>query len=102
MDETPLSRRTVGFSLALSAAVLLNAIIVVVKEKSDAVMALFKSLTGHHWITHSVIVLVAFLGLGWSLARRSTTIATDRLIVTVLSSVAIATAIIAGFYLFVD
>jgi hypothetical protein len=103
MENSTLSKRSVGFGLALSAACVVNAVIVIVKEKSVPVMTEMKKLTGHHWTTHALIVLLLFLGGGVLLARGAGgNVGTNRLVATVVSSVVIATLMIFGFYLFAD
>jgi hypothetical protein len=106
METTPLSKRSVAFGLALAVACIANALIVVVKEKSDAVMAGMKKVTGHHWTTHSLFVLVLFLGLGALFAQlkggRGIAMSAGRLMTTLVSSVIVATLIILGFYLLID
>jgi hypothetical protein len=106
MENTTLSKRGIAFGLALAVACVANAVIVVVKEKSNAVMGAMKTLTGHHWTTHALIVIVLFLGLGSLLAvargGRGMEITASRLIGTVVSSVVVAAAVIIGFYLFLD
>ncbi|MEP6667837.1 MAG: hypothetical protein ABJF10_01710 [Chthoniobacter sp.] len=106
MENTTLSKRTIAFGLALAVACVVNAIIVVVKEKSEAVMGGMKKVLGHHWTTHSAIVIVLFLALGglFGLARggRGVAMTTNSLIGTVLSAVGAAALIIIGFYLFID
>jgi hypothetical protein len=106
IENTTVSKRTVAFGLALAVACVVNALLVVMKEKSGAVMGAMKKLTGHHWITHSVIVIALFLGLGWLLSRirggSGINITASRLIGTVASAVVAGGLIIIGFYLFVD
>jgi len=106
MDNPPLSKRSVAFGLAASIACLVNAVIVVVKEKSEAVMAGMKKMTGHHWTTHSLLVLVLFLGLGFLLGAikggRGVRLTANRLIGILVASAAVAALGIIGFYLFVD
>jgi hypothetical protein len=106
MENATLSKRSIAFGLALAIACVVNAAIVVVKEKSDAVMGGMKKLTGHHWTTHSVIVIVLFFGLGslLALARggRGIEMTASRLIGTLLGAVGAAALLIVGFYLFVD
>jgi hypothetical protein len=106
MENTTVSNRTTGFGLALAVVCVINALLVVAKEKSAAVMDGMKKLTGHHWITHSVIVIVLFVGLGWLLSlgggSRGRNLSASRLIGTVVSGVAVASLIIVGFYLFAD
>jgi hypothetical protein len=69
-------------------------------------MSGMKKVLGHHWTTHSAIVVVLFLALGglFGLARggRGVGITTDRLIGILLSAVGAAAVVIIGFYLFID
>jgi len=106
MENTTISKRSIAFGLALAVACVVNAIIVVVKEKSEAVMGGMKKVTGHHWTTHSAIVIVLFLALGglFGLTRggRGMEMTTSRLIGILLSAIGAAAVIIIGFYLFVD
>jgi len=106
IESPTISKRSIAFGLALAVACIVNAIIVVVKEKNEAVMGGMKKLLGHHWTTHSAIVIVLFLGLGGLLAMarggRGIEMTANRLIGAVVSAVGIATLIIVGFYLFVD
>ncbi|MDR3405635.1 MAG: hypothetical protein P4L99_24280 [Chthoniobacter sp.] len=106
MENTTLSKRSIAFGLALAVACVVNALIVVVKEKSPAVMGGMKKVLGHHWTTHSAIVIVLFLALGGllGLARggRGMEMTANRLISILLSAVGVAAVIIIGFYLFID
>jgi hypothetical protein len=106
MENTTLSKRTVSYGIALAVACIINAIVVVAKEKSDAVMNSMKKVLGHHWTTHSAIIIVLFFALGGLLgmARGGLGIAitTNRLISTLVSATLVAALIIVGFYLFID
>ncbi len=106
MEKTTISKRSIAFGLALAIACIINAFIVVVKEKSEAVMGGMKKILGHHWTTQSAIVIVLFLALGGLFAlvrgRRGIGMTANGLIGTLLSAVGAATLIIIGFYLFVD
>src|SRR5882757_6309271 len=106
MENTPLSKRSIGFGLAVAITALVNSIIVVIKEKNTAVMNGMKSLLGHHWTTQSAIIVVLFLVLGIALGRGKPGsqggMNASRLISTVVVSVVVAALIIIGFYLFVD
>ena len=105
-NNTPLSRHSIAFGIALAIACVANALIVVVKEKSPAVMNGMKAITGHHWTTHSAIVVILFLGLGGLFAAlrngRGIELTASRLIGTLVSGVVLASVIIVGFYLFAD
>ena len=106
MENSTVSKRSIGFGLALAVACILNSLIVVVKEKSDVVMSEMKKITGHHWTTHSGIVILFFLGLGALFASlragRGLEMSAGRLTGIVTSAVALSVIIIVGFYLFVD
>ena len=106
MENNSVSRLTIGFGLALALASVLNSLLVVVKEKSPAVQAGMKHLTGHHWITHVVVVLLLFVILGLWFARdkggKGATLPVPRLIQMILAGVFTAGLIIVGFYLIAD
>jgi uncharacterized membrane protein YdcZ (DUF606 family) len=102
MNHQPdtISKRAVSFGLSLSICSFLNAVLVIIKEKSPAVQAAMQKLTGHHWITHSAIVLAAFFILGFVCSRANISI--NRLIQTIVASVIISSLVIVGFYLVGD
>ena len=106
MENSTSSKFTNSFGLALAVTGVVNALLVVVKEKSPAVQAAMKSLTGHHWITHSTIIVLLFLILGGllSLANggKGVKLTSNSLIGTVVGGVALGALIIAGFYLVAD
>jgi hypothetical protein len=103
---TGLSKTARGFGVALVLAALANSLLVVVKEKSPALQAEMKKLTGHHWITHAVAIVGLFLVSGWVCSRlnggQGVRLAPGRLVVTLVAGVALASLIILGFYLLAD
>jgi len=105
-ENNGLTRHTAAFGLALAVASIVNSLLVVAKEKSPAVLAGMKSLTGHHWITHSVIVVGLFLLLGAIFARanggQGVRFTVTGLIRTVVGGVAAGALLILGFYLLGD
>jgi hypothetical protein len=106
MDNTTLSKNSVAFGLALAITCVVNAIVVIIKEKNAAVMDAMKKMTGHHWITHSTLVVVLFVGLGALFAQskggHGVAMTANRLIGTVISGVVLASLLIIGFYLIAD
>jgi predicted Co/Zn/Cd cation transporter (cation efflux family) len=106
METTTVSKNTVSFGLSLAIACIVNAIIVCVKEKSEPVMNGMKKLTGHHWITHTVIVLVVFVVFALIFGRmnggQGMKLTIGGLIRTIVGGVVLAGLIITGFYLFAD
>jgi hypothetical protein len=104
MDAQPstLSKCSTGFGLSLAVASVVNAVLVVAKEKSPALQAQMKSLTGHHWITHSAIVIAIFFVLGWILSVKGVKFTACAVLRTLIGGVLLGTLIIVGFYLFAD
>lgn len=97
------SRCTIAFGISLALACVVDALLVVAKEKIPAVMTGLQKLTGHHWISHSGIVLALFVAVGWLLAQgnggRGLVLPARRLIGVVVAGVVIGSLIIFGFYL---
>ena len=103
-EKPALSRATIGFGISLAIASIINALLVVAKELSqNGVMAWMKRLTGHHWTTQALIVLVIFVVFGLVFSRQNggkgPAITTRRLIGIIVGGSAIGIFIIAGFCL---
>jgi hypothetical protein len=103
MENHRLSKYTISFGLSLALASVVNAVLVVAKEKISAVMAGLQSMTGHHWISHGVIILVLFAGGGCLFAQvnsgRGIEITASRLTSLLVAGVMAGGLIICGFYL---
>jgi len=106
MENTSISKYTISFGLSLALASVVNALLVVAKEKIPIVMAGLQSLTGHHWVSHGVVILGLFAAFGWIFARanggRGIGITVNRLISLFVSGVVTGGLIILGFYLIGD
>jgi hypothetical protein len=106
MENTNVSRYTVSFGLSLALAGVVNALLVVAKEKVPSVMVGMQRLTGHHWISHSAIVLGVFAVFGWIFAQgrdgQGIRMTDNRLIITLVSGIFAASLIICGFYFIGD
>jgi hypothetical protein len=106
MENKTISKYTISFGLALAICSLINALLVIAKEKSPALQAGLKKITGHHWITHSTIVILLFILLGWLLAQtkggRGFSLTAARLIKIITVGVFAAGGLIIGFYLLAD
>jgi hypothetical protein len=96
-----LDRFTAGFGVSLAVAFLLNTALVIAKGASSALFEWMKSLTGHHWITHSIFILAAFvvLGLVLSMEKIAQKIDVNELPVYIIISSVISLFFMAGFYL---
>ena len=105
-NDPALSRHTISFGLSLALCSVLNALLVVAKEKSHSVVAWLQKLTGHHWVSHVVITLVCFAFFGWlfGLANHGEglKLAAGRLIGIIVAGVIAGGLIIVGFYLLAD
>ena len=105
-ENNGVSKFTISFGLSLALASVVNGLLVVAKEKSPAIQSGMQKLTGHHWITHSVIILGLFALFGWLFAQgnagQGIKMTSSRLIGLFLSGVAMGGLIIVGFYLVGD
>jgi hypothetical protein len=103
LENTGLSKYTISFGLSLALACVVNALLVVAKEKIPSVMTGLQRMTGHHWVSHGVVVLVVFAGFGWMFAQanggRGMAMTVSRLIGLLVSGVVLGGLIIVGFYL---
>ena len=102
MENTGVSKYTASFGLALAVTSVANGLLVVAKEKIPAVMAGMQKLTGHHWITHSVIIVALFALLGLLFAQpnggQGMRLAGNRVITALVSGVVFGALIIVGFF----
>lgn len=101
--ENKLSKNTVSFGLSFAIASVVNALLVVAKEKSSAVQDWMQKATGHHWITHVIIIIALFFLFGWLFARANrgdgVNLSAGGLIKIIVAGVLTGYFIIAGFYL---
>jgi hypothetical protein len=99
-----LGKYAVSYALSLAVVSVLNGLLVILKESNgETVLAWMKRLTGHHWITHGIFVVVVFVALGWLFSRanggQGIQIPVPRLIGLLVGAVVVGGALIAGFYL---
>jgi len=106
MEKNTVSKYTISFGLALALSSVINALLVIAKEKSTTVRAEMQRLTGSHWITHVAIVLILFVAFGFLSANikkgQGITMPVNDLIKTIVAGVFVAGLIIVGFYLVAD
>ena len=106
MENTGVSKHTTSFGLSLALASVANGLLVIAKESSPAVQTGMQKITGHHWITHSVVILAIFLGGGWLFAQlnggQGIKMSAGRLLNTVVRGVVIGGLLMVGFYLIGD
>jgi len=106
MENTAVSKYTISFGLSLALSSVLNALLVVAKEKSQVVTAGMQKITGHQWVTHVAIILILFVLLGWLFARanhgQGPKLAVNRLTGIVVAGIVAGGLIITGFYWVAD
>ncbi len=102
-ETTALGRYTRSFGLSLAITCVLSAVLVIIKELDEHLLNWMKAATSHHWITHGVIDIVAFVLIGLALSRLGgedgIRISPGNLAGTIMGSVVAGSIIIAGFYL---
>ena len=106
MRSNEINKNTRSFALSLAITSVLSAILVIIKESSPAMMKVMKAVTFHHWVTHGLLVVLGFVGLGLAFSRSNNgqgpAMSTERLIQVIVGSVVISGILIAGFYLIGD
>jgi hypothetical protein len=100
-EDTAISKPTRSFGLSLAVCSVLNAFLVIAKEKSKTVSDGMQRMTGHHWITHVAMVLIFFIAFGWFFAvtNSGAKMGANRLTNIVLAGVAGGVVMILSFYL---
>jgi hypothetical protein len=64
-----LSKMTVGFGLSTAVVSIASALLVILKETSPPLKAWMTALTSHHWVTHSLFVIIGFILLGFAFSQ---------------------------------
>ncbi len=103
-DNSKIWKYTTAFGLSLAVSSVVSALLVVAKELSpNTIMPWMKRLTGQHWVTHSLLMVLLFAILGVLLANTNLGqgVRTNgkRLVGMLVAGVIIGYLIIAGFYL---
>jgi uncharacterized membrane protein (DUF485 family) len=101
MDQLA-SKYARGFGISLIIMMLFNAVLTVAKESYEPFIKGMAAISGHHWITHGIIVVVLFFILGFVFSgthsEKSSCSARSISIGTIVSA-AIGAILIGGFYL---
>ena len=100
MGET-VGASVTGFGLAYAITSVLSALLVVLKERSEAVHAGLVAITGHHWVTHGLLNLVVFLVLGLVLSRAGGGMRmTANVLITIIAGATVVSGlIIVGYFI---
>jgi hypothetical protein len=102
METNSMGKYTISLGLSLAITSVLTALLVVMKEISqNTVLVWMKRITGHHWVTHGLFILILFVVIGWLLAKANggqvVKMTANRLIIMFVTGVVLGGLIIAGF-----
>lgn len=97
-DDAGISATVAGFGLSYAITSLFNVLLVIVKENVPGVEDMMKGLTGHHWISHGLIVLIVFVILGFALRGSAARMPADRLINYIVGSTVISGLVLAFYF----
>jgi hypothetical protein len=64
-----LSHTAIAYGIGASVAVLFNTLLAWVKDSYDPLNTAMARLTGHHWTTHGLAVVLVFLMVGFAISR---------------------------------
>jgi predicted tellurium resistance membrane protein TerC len=104
METIEIGKYTKSFELSFAITSLISALLVILKESNEeTVLEWMKAASGHHWITHGIIDIILFVGLGLVLSGLNSgqgpKISANTLIGTIVTSTLISGLLIAGFYM---
>lgn len=101
MENSPMDKYTAGFGMSLAVTSILNALILIIKEKNESVMNAMKAALGHHWTTHGFIVIILFLVTGFifSALKLETKFDSQRVLKYPVWGVIISSVITVGFFM---
>jgi hypothetical protein len=106
MENPTVSKCTNSFGLSLALCAVLNALLVIAKERSKGVADWMQRITGHHWITHVAIMVALFAIFGWCFAKMNRgegpKMSVHRLTNIVLFGVVAGVLIVLSFYMIAD
>lgn len=63
-----LDSKTSAYAISYAITAIFNGILVLLKEMIPGVHDIMAA-AGHHWVTHGVLVLIVFFGVGMSLSK---------------------------------
>jgi hypothetical protein len=102
MDQLA-NKYTRGFGISLIIMMLFNAVLTVTKESFEPLLKGMAAITGHHWITHGIIVVILFFILGFifsgAQSEESSWPNARAMSIGTIVSAAIGAILIGGFYL---
>ena len=91
---------SVGLGVSFLIASIFNGLLIVAKESYAPLKNWMKSLSGHHWITHGIFVIVLFIVLGYIFSKTDMykKINADKTSGVVIAGTVLGGLIIVGFF----
>ena len=69
MANGTVDKFTGGFGWSFAVTTVVSALLVVIKETTGTVKSDLMSLTGHHWVSHGLLMIILFVALGYLLSK---------------------------------
>ncbi|GAB6263925.1 hypothetical protein [Photobacterium sp. R1] len=90
-----------AFGISYGITSILSALLVILKESSEAIHNVLVVITGHHWVTHGLLDIIIFLVLGFVFYRTcgNTRFSVNTLIMIIVGSTVISGLIIGGYFM---
>lgn len=101
MATERISKYVSGFGLSFLVTSIASALLVIIKEENEAVMAWMKAFSGHHWMTQGILIISLFTILGFVFSRipLEKNNIEEKLTIMILSGVLVGAFLITGFFL---
>jgi hypothetical protein len=99
-EDQALDKLSVGFGISFLVASIFNGLLIVVKENYAPLKGWMASLSGHHWTTHGIFIIVFFILLGYILSKTDLArkIDANKTSGMVMAGTALGGLIIIGFF----
>ncbi len=68
-ENQGMDKLSIDFSVSFFIASLFNALLIITKETYAPLKSWMKALSGHHWTTHGIFVIVLFIVLGYVFSK---------------------------------
>lgn len=100
LDNQAWDKFSVGFGLSFLIASIFNGLLIIAKESYGPLKSSMKSLSGHHWITHGIFIILLFIIFGYIFSRTGIDkkIDADKVSFLVIIGTILGGLIIAGFF----
>ena len=70
MQENSLSPKTIAFGYSAIIVIILNSLLTIAKSKFEEFHHFLATISGHHWVTHGVFIVILFFILGFVFIKK--------------------------------